>query len=518
MDISIKKLLGIAGDEKRIYRFVDGEVQREEFEYCQLLDQLVFGERGYVDTLGQTWGMIHDPRFTEIENKFIVSRKAVFGGDAQTGKQYMSSDGVFISTIADLEEYSEVLGEGRYFWLVLTHPEERCPVRLWYERIYPDMLANKGAKAPQAGNLRCACGPLLKLHASVEYAPRSLMAAPDEYLWALIRQECPNYFTKKDEPNGVAKRLFALFRADLVGLIADYSPTPLVDAYIELDSGDVVHDNEYTKDPNEQAPRVFLEVDLLEKALTYRATMRATAARILRQLGIESHLQKLGDARLTEEERDWLLRIVYRSKWPDEKVDLMSKLLAFTSGVTMRPYEERLKEHLAGASKDALEDCQDLLSGKLEPINSYTEPSIDVQLDPHAAIMDVLLRNPLKQELFIIWAAAEVRMNGPDETDCLNMRKLNSILTPVFTDPDFAIDGEKYWELLEEAKKLGYYKQAVTAAQVEGAYVPDEDAFYQNRKLRESRGEVRTPLPPDEPGNLAVAEAITPEVAKSNET
>jgi len=124
MDISIQKLLGIADDAKRMYRFAEGEVEREEFEYCQLIDQLVFGGKGYVETLGQTWEMIHDPRFLKIEGAFIVNRKAVFGGDAKLGKQYMSSDGMFVSTIADLEEYSEVLGEGRYFWLVLSHPGE----------------------------------------------------------------------------------------------------------------------------------------------------------------------------------------------------------------------------------------------------------------------------------------------------------------------------------------------------------------------------------------------------------
>ena len=55
MDRSIQTLLGIADDAKRIYRFVEGDVQKEEYEYCQLLDQLVFGDKGYVETLGQTW-------------------------------------------------------------------------------------------------------------------------------------------------------------------------------------------------------------------------------------------------------------------------------------------------------------------------------------------------------------------------------------------------------------------------------------------------------------------------------
>ena len=89
--------------------------------------------------------MIHEARFMKIESTFIVNRKAGLGGDVHAGKQYMSSEGMFVSTVADLEEYSEVLGEGRYAGLSSRTPEERCPVRLWYEHIYPGIMAGKGA-------------------------------------------------------------------------------------------------------------------------------------------------------------------------------------------------------------------------------------------------------------------------------------------------------------------------------------------------------------------------------------
>jgi hypothetical protein len=527
MDRTIQSLLGIADDEKRIYRFQDGEVQREEYQYCQLLDQLVFGDKGYVDTLGQTWDMIHDPRFMKIESTFIVNRKAVFGGDARTGKQYMSSEGMFVSTIADLEEYSEVLGEGRYFWLILTHPEERCPMRLWYERIYPGMIAAKGAKVPTPGDdLRCVCGVAVKAGVVKVSDPRDLKDAPDDLLWALLKQECPNYFTKDGTPNGIAKRMFDLFRADLLGLIADYSPTPLVDAFIELDTGDVAaaHDTEEdgkfslnTEDPldppvEDQPAQVFLEVDILEKALTYRATMRATAAKILRSLGIQSQLKTIagGDPRLTDFERDTLLRMVYeptylatggpddefeKVEWPDNKAALVVKLLSFVSGVTMTPYEERLKAQLATASQNSLEDCHDLLTGKLEPINSYTEPKVEVQLDPHAAVMEAILRNPLKQELFIIWAEAEERSTkSPDEEDRINMSKLYSILTPVFSNPELQVGDEEFTAYLRQAGELGFFPIALAPAPIKGHRVPDEDAFLRNRALREKHGEKRQPM------------------------
>jgi len=80
MDNSLKRMLGLTDEGKRTYRFVSGEVTRDEFQYCQSLDALLFGKDGYIETLGPTWEMIHDPRFAIIEDAFIINRRAVFGG------------------------------------------------------------------------------------------------------------------------------------------------------------------------------------------------------------------------------------------------------------------------------------------------------------------------------------------------------------------------------------------------------------------------------------------------------
>ena len=317
MENSLKKLLGLQDEGKRIYRFVSGEVTQDEYSYCQALDQLLFGEGGYIETLGSTWSLVSDPRFSRIENAFIINRRAVFGGDAKQGKQYISSDGTFTSTIADLEQYSETLGEGRYFLYILTHPDANCPVRKWQCRIFTDMMRGIEIPTPSEG-LVCDCASHFEFdnnffHTYGQIDPKTLKDQPDETLWALIKQECPNYFSKEGKPNSIANRLFDLFRADLVGLIADYAVNPISDVEVELDSGDVFNQpiggDKWSGD--KLVPRVFLEVDILEKALTQRAVLRATAAKILRQIKFQKTLKTMGDIKLTDIERDQLLRLVY---------------------------------------------------------------------------------------------------------------------------------------------------------------------------------------------------------------
>lgn len=478
MDYSLKKMLGLLSEGKREYRFLSGEVTREEFEYCQTIDQLLFGEGGYIETLGPTWDMIHDPRFVKIENAFIVNRKAVFGGDAMLGKQYISSDGQFTSTIADLEQYSETLGEGRYFHTVLIHPDKDCPKRLWLLRIFPEMMKKQGYVAPEASeNLVCGCKG-----ASIE--PKSIHTAPDEYLWDLIKQECPNYFTQDGKPNGMAKRLFDLFREDLLGLIDSYAQMPLSDVYIELDTGDILAEQAFMEEKG-FIPHVFLEVDILEKALTQRAILRATAAKILRQIGFQQVIKEElgGDVRLTDSERDEVLRLVYNppkigglefnpdTNWFGFLHAIKGQVTQYVKRIkaTGLKFKEREKEQLARATDRAQKVFNDLETGELKPINQFTEPEVETVLDAHAEVMQSILKNPLKQELFIMWVAAEERSSanyegndGLVDTDRMNMHQLYSILTPIFTDHGFDIGEEQYNEYMQKAIDLGYFKDNKT--------------------------------------------------------
>lgn len=484
MEESLKRMLGLADEGKRTYRFVSGEVTREEFEYCQSLDALLFGDKGYIETLGPTWDMIHDPRFTKIEDAFIINRRAVFGGDAMVGKQYISSDGTFTSSIADLEQYSETLGEGRYFYTVVTHPSATCELRRWYLRIFPTMVEEQVVPTPSA-ELKCTCNG----DGGEAVDARTMKDAPDWVLWELIKTECPNYFTQEGTPNGVATRLFDLFRADLLGLIADYAVTPLSDVFIELDTGDILDTNELND--RGVTPHVFLEVDILEKALTQRAVLRATAAKILRQMDFQNVIKnELGEGvTLTDAERDHILRLVYNPAVHSSGVSVSTvsvdpgnnwylflsviskNLLEYlqTIKASGRTVEERQREQLSLASAKAHSTFDKLVSGELQSINQYTEPEVDVPLDPHAIVMQSILKNPLKVELFMLWAEAE-RMSGNDiEDNDLRMRmsKLYSILTPIFTDPDFVVDEESYATYMQEADKLGYFGYATTTVEAQ---------------------------------------------------
>jgi hypothetical protein len=439
---NLKHILGLFDDPVRIYYFDENrEIEKEEMVYCQMLHEIVFGEKGLAQTLGPTWEMIHDSRFSKIEAMTIINRQAIFGGDARLGVQYITENGPLSSSIGDLEKYSEILGEGRNFHNVLVHPDTDCPMRQWLERIYTGYTLVR----PHL-SFRCRCtGKAIE--------PSDFWNAPAEDVWNLIRQECPNRaFTQKGTPTPYGEMVFKLIRADLIGLIHDYAETPLIDSYIYLrDNGVVVSAEAVQKlDPHGvDHQRVLQEIDILEQALTHRATLRVTATKVLTSLGFEQFLSEFQTpdkpkVELTDIERDELLRIVYTSKWPDEKTNLVIRLAGFIAAVTKKSLAERQDQQLHKAKARSQDTINKLLDGTLQPINHYTEPVLEIPRDTQenevmrfAAIMDSLTKNPLKAELFQVYVAAE--MDG--ELGVLD------ILTPIF-DPNYELDEETYFNLL----------------------------------------------------------------------
>ena len=457
----LKRMFGMLADKVRIYQILDDrEVQRDEFQYCQIMYQIVFGDRGFAETLGPTWRMIHDPRFQEIENLMIVDRHAIFGGDARLGKQYINDDGSFSSTVSDLEKYAEILGEGRNFHNVLVHPDEGCQERLWLERIYRGFTNIR----PHEG-FGCTC----KGKAT---EPSTFWNAPAEDVWALIRRECPNRaFGQDGKPNAYGNRIFQLIRADLVGLIDDYAETPLIDSYVYLrDNGVVVATEEVAAaDPlGQDAPRVLQEVDILEQALTHRATMRVTALKLLKKIGFESKLAALaGGSRfsvleLTDVERDELLRFVYESDYPAEEPEfsfrarlheweqgMLGVLLAFVSSCMEKPFAERQKRQLALCRAEALGTIDALKSGRMQPINQYSEPVVELpsgagedEVMKYAAMMEAIMKNEFKQELYLVLVEAEKQ----GDTAVVDL------LTPVFLSPAYHLDEKGFYNIIESIR------------------------------------------------------------------
>ena len=494
MDNSIQRALGILGDQKRVFRFIEGEVTREEFEHSRLIDQVVFGPKGYVETIGPTWNMIHDPRFIEIEGKFVVTRRSVLGGDATLGRQYIDSDGNFTSSIVDLEQYSEILGEGRNFYCFLVHPDEDCFERRWLERVW------NNSTIPAGPDVKCTCK-------GVSRDPFIWKDETDENIWNEIKAHWPNYFRQgglkatteqlladeTDDPktsykfaNRDAHRLFKLVRADLVGLVASYCRTAKADDWVVVDAEDAATTAQVQL--AEETPTVSMEVDFLEKALSFRASLRSTAAKILDQIGFSKNLKNLEKSmgeeatRLTDAECDTLLRMVYQSDYPNDKVELVANLTNFVINAFQVPFAERQNKQLTNAISEAEKTMEGLQDGSIKTINqrSDAEPedtrtvekryedycakmqeygetadSYDIWLAGYNEILiqNAIFKNPLKKDLFLIHTQAEA-----DATKDEKAVAVLGILEPVFASAEYFVGEDEYLALLNKIKATGYFK------------------------------------------------------------
>lgn len=461
----LKRVFGMLDDKVRIYQILEErEVTQSEFEYCQIMFNIVFGEKGFAETLGPTWQMIHDPRFNTIEGLMIVNRHAIFGGDARLGKQYIGDDGTADTTISDLEKYAEIICEGRNFHNVLAHPDQKCQKRLWLERIYKGFTNIKPYSA-----FGCTCE---KTFPSLTRDPSTFKDASDAEVWALIKQECPNRgFRSTGEPLPYGTLMFNLIRADLIGMIHDYAETPLIDSYVYLRDHGVVQAPETVDnvDPwGQEAPRVLQEIDILEQALTHRAAMRVVAYKLLKKIGFQHKLQATyPDFQLTDFERDELLRLIYTSDYPvqDEKRDpngiwfrihqdswekrIAVTIWEFVEECRKNSFEYRQQDQLLVAQTKAQRIVNDLVHGQMQPINTYTEPTEEIPADhsegevmAYADMVQAIMSNEFKSELYLVLVEAEKQ----------NDTAVIDLLTPVFLTPDYPLDEKGFYNILESIR------------------------------------------------------------------
>jgi hypothetical protein len=261
-----------------------------------------------------------------------------------------------------------------------------------------------------------------------------------DFIWAIIKRESPNWFRQNGSPNKEALRLFDMCKAGLVGLIADYAEVPLADEWVDGESGEVLSSSA-ENDPDVMG--VYLEVDQLDKAISARAQLRLLAVRVLTNLGITKQL-KGEENRLTDVERDELLRIIYQSNWPEGKTQLMVNLLTYIATATKRPYEEREREQLARASEMSREVIAKIQSGELKQINRVTDPGEDWEKEDSTRMLDEIMGDPLKRHLFPIYTQAEKTGNKP----------MVELLAPVFATPGFVLDDSNYWDIIKKVEEL----------------------------------------------------------------
>jgi hypothetical protein len=445
MNDNLRTLLGLMDDGKRVYRFEDGEVDREEFKYSQVMFNYLFDEeKGLVATLGPTWNMVHDPRFNKIENCFIRRRKNMFSpGETVIGQ--VEVDGAFAgfsNDVQQLEQYSTILGEGRHFREVIL----------------------EGKLVDPEGDV-CV--------------PKTFHQEDDATIWNLVQQECPNYFYKNGKPNRDATRLFNLLKEDLVGLIDDYAEVPLANEWINSESHDVYEEDKW----DGETPVIFLEVDQLEKALTVRGNLRVTAARVLDRLGFSKHIA--GGERLTSAETDELLHIVYTSNWPDDRLELAVKIMSFVQAKNAIPFEAREREQLMTASERSKEVIAKIKSGELKQITKQTDAGeaeshvgLDAEAIESAQIIKEIQENPFKTDLFTMLVNAEASVAAEnsrfmkevyDREPALSEEELEviehtrelvpadhivALLTPIFQQAGYVVDQQIFTDFVHQVRAI----------------------------------------------------------------
>lgn len=346
------RILGIGNNEKRIYHIDKDQLTAEEFEQGKVITEIIWGEDGLVNALGPTWNLVHDPRFLKIEDAFLIERDAVFGGDATSGRQYITYHSQFqLSSIAELEQYAEILGEGRFF---------------------RQQILNDGLD------------------------PQTFHKESDEVLWKYIRRECPNYFDKLNSPNKEASRLYKLFRAELVSLIDDYAEIPYCKEWLDLETGDLAGDSSEFS--------VFAEVDFLERALTLRASLRSTALKVLKANG-GSLMKILDKVELTDYECDQVLKAIYSTEY-SKLYTIPSVISELVTKFMSQRLEDRKKVQAETLSTASKELCNKLKSGELE----HLKPEVSIVEAPESdeeKMIKMLMDNPAKYEAFMLLADAE---------------------------------------------------------------------------------------------------------------
>jgi hypothetical protein len=483
MDNSIRNLMGL-DDGKREYSQVDGAVDRYQFEYIQTLHTVLFRPKGYAETLGPTWQMIHDPRFSIIEQVAVVRRKGKAQDSAiERGVVKQNAAGEFDPSNDDISFYAEVLSEGRYIVKYLRSKRYDAAIsELFWTRTFtiprktyePGLL--KFAQLNLADRARVEAYIADPANALVfeRLYPARVQGYSEQEKWDLIKEVASNYFRKDGTVNASGHLLFALLGADLAGLVDDYAEIANLQEWVVLDSEFELANPD---DGDSDTPIVWAEVEMLEKALIFRTNIRVTAARILQQIGITSHLKSV-DLQLTEQEQDALFTIIFNSDWPNDKAELMVSTLQFITSASATPFEERVQRQTSEASREARAYVEGLKSGSIRPVNRESDGVVEPETEA-GKLLSTLGRNPIKEAMLLRLTNAEAgilsaqKESNPDDTseldqDSTEVSRANAegtiarltpvveLLRPYFGDTNTFVDltKEEVEDLLAKADEL----------------------------------------------------------------
>jgi hypothetical protein len=343
MDIDlISNLMGERGG--RQIRVTRSPYDQSQHELCQTLAQMIWGDKGLVESLGHTWFMVMDPRFAAAEKawykkvKVTASSNNTTSGTMESGLMIVDDTGNLSSPrLMSLEHYAEILGESRHYIEVVKNID------------WDAIVAKKGWP------------PTEDKHND----PRQVKNWSRNELLALIEQECPNYFTQKGEPNFLAETWVKMFQEDVLGLVLDYAPVSNIEQWVFINTGDVAPQTERADPDN---PIAHAEIEYLDRALTYRAMLRGNVIKVLMKLGGPKLAEQAEGVQLTEFEKDEVLKEVLSQEY-DKLYKALPLVLQILSQAKETPFEERENQQLGIFRRQAQTLSQRILSGEVKPLD-----------------------------------------------------------------------------------------------------------------------------------------------------
>jgi hypothetical protein len=140
---------------------------------------------------------------------------------------------------------------------------------------------------------------------------------------------------------------------------------------------------------------------------------------------------------LTEMERDNLLGIIFGSNWPDDKLELITKITSFLASASLQGnIAQRTSAQEASLSIESQEFIAGLKSGDILPINRYTEETVEITQTEGEIAAQSILDNPLKQFALIRISDVEDRIASLN----LDIEMLQSGLPTVIPAPALSSD------------------------------------------------------------------------------